>query len=157
MKGIVHPEAHQRENTARNAIVIQFKVLWLACKNYNERMIVMSRFKMIALVAVLTLVTVGSVSAGWRHPHRVYYGYGPAYAPPVVVAAQPVVVAPAPVVASPVYTTSAVVVPASAPLAPVYAPAAVYAPAPVYSYGFVGPRRFGIGYATPAYGYYYGR
>lgn len=117
----------------------------------NERKFDMSRLKMIAVVAILTLVSVNSASANWRHPHRFYYGYGPVYAPPVLVPPPPVVVAPAPVVASPVYTTSAVVAPVPAPMMP------VYAPAPVYSYGFVGPRRFGYGYASPGFSFYYGR
>jgi hypothetical protein len=113
---------------------------------------------MIAVVAILTLVGVNSASANWRHPHRIYYGYGPVYAPPVVVsappvvvAAPPVVVAPAPVVASPVYTTSAVVAPAPAPVVPVYSPATVY------GYGFAGPRRYGFRYAAPGYGVYFAR
>lgn len=105
--------------------------------------IVMNQWKVFALVACVTLFSISTASANpWNHPHRYRYGYGgPIYGYP------PVVVAPPPVVVAPAYPAPAYVAPA-----PV-----VYPPPPVYTYGAIGPRRYGFGYASPGFGVYIGR
>lgn len=111
--------------------------------------ILLTSFAAIGLIAVTSQSA--SAQPGWGHHRPGYYGYY-GYGRPMIV--------PPPVVIGPGYGPGYVV----GPPPPVYvAPAPVVVPppppayVPSYTYGAVGPRGFGFGYASPGFGVYVGR